>query len=338
MSEQEGTIGDDSTGERDDYELPSEAEPVPYSLGGESTSMIGVSRESHLLDHSMKGGRRIPVLLKIEGAEAVESFIVDRPEVFIGRETDCRIVFPNAGISRKHARMVWENFTQPDEFPICRIYDLGSRNGTALNGKKVSEAALADGDRVIFGDAVMGFFLKDEAEMSFTSRLLNLAKTDALTGLANRLAFQSEAERAVSRARRYGITLSLAILDIDFFKKVNDTYGHVVGDGVLRRLAEILRESGRITDFVGRLGGEEFGILMPDTSLEDSLIYIRRLHEIISATPYVHENSVSVPIAASIGVATLSGAHSTWTALYEAADGYLYEAKRDGRNCIRHQR
>lgn len=161
-----------------------------------------------------------------------------------------------------------------------------------------------------------------------------LATTDALTGLHNRRHFFHLASDELDRAMGYGRLLSVVMLDVDHFKRVNDTYGHMVGDQVLCAVAETCRTTLRGTDIIGRYGGEEFAILLPDTSLENARHIAERLRATLAQTPIVAENT-TLAITASLGVAALHPTEPlSIDALVDRADQALYAAKELGRNCI----
>ena len=178
-----------------------------------------------------------------------------------------------------------------------------------------------------------------QKELVETNRRLELLSiTDGLTKLHNHRFFQDELARAFEESHRYQRPLSLAMIDIDFFKKVNDTYGHAVGDDVLKRVAEIYRESVRSTDLVARYGGEEFAVMMPETDLEDAMTFAEKIRSIIEATP-VQTQAGPLQITVSLGVAsvprsTINGSKE----LIIAADKALYRAKKGGRNQVQAER
>jgi diguanylate cyclase (GGDEF)-like protein len=161
------------------------------------------------------------------------------------------------------------------------------------------------------------------------------AVTDQLTGLYNRRAFADMAEKEVGRARRYQRPLALILFDIDHFKQVNDTHGHLVGDQVLRILTEKVTKTTRSTDFVCRYGGEEFIVLMPEAGREEALAMAERLREMVSGiTVVAPEGTLSLTI--SLGIAALgSAAEETLEGLINRADKAMYEAKAAGRNTVR---
>jgi len=160
-----------------------------------------------------------------------------------------------------------------------------------------------------------------------------LSVTDGLTGLYNRRHFDLNIEREYMRTKRYPAELSLALVDIDFFKKVNDTFGHQYGDYVLREISDIISASFRKTDMIFRYGGEEIAIVMPGTSLENSLIPLGRLREKIAQHKFEY-NGEETSLTISVGVSANSAEVSSQTVLVECADKALYKAKQDGRNKV----
>ena len=152
-----------------------------------------------------------------------------------------------------------------------------------------------------------------------------------MTGLANRRYFIEQAELELSRHNRYSTELSLIMLDIDFFKKINDTYGHNVGDLVLQKIAEVSRTILRDVDIIGRIGGEEFAILLPETNIEDSIKVAERLRtEISNASVFLEKEEVK--FTSSFGVVAAN--KSNIDKLLIKADKALYKAKESGRNRV----
>jgi two-component system cell cycle response regulator len=165
-------------------------------------------------------------------------------------------------------------------------------------------------------------------------RLELLSITDGLTKLHNHRFFQDELARAFEESQRYQRPLSLAMIDIDFFKKINDTYGHAVGDDVLKQAAVLYRNSVRSTDLVARYGGEEFAVMMPETSLQDGITFAEKIRHLMEESA-LETQAGAVPATVSIGVASVphSRIHSA-KELIVAADKALYRAKRGGRNQV----
>ena len=160
-----------------------------------------------------------------------------------------------------------------------------------------------------------------------------LSVTDPLTGLYNRRHFEDNLEREFLRASRYNNELSFAIIDIDFFKKVNDTYGHSAGDYVLKEVAYLILQNLRKTDMVFRYGGEEFTIIITETPIERAVVPLERLRKAVEEYPFNH-NGQKIQVTISVGVSEVSKKIETVNQLFEDADKALYKAKENGRNQI----
>ena len=165
------------------------------------------------------------------------------------------------------------------------------------------------------------------------AEMKELARTDELTGLANRRELMRRLEEEVGRARRYGSPLSFAILDLDRFKAVNDRYGHQVGDRVLRRIGELLDERTRSPDMAGRYGGEEFGLVLPESTAEEAVALGERILERVRDLAFEADGR-EFGLTASIGVAELGDAEEPTDRLIRAADEALYRAKEEGRDRV----
>jgi len=173
-------------------------------------------------------------------------------------------------------------------------------------------------------------FLRNRIEQT-----VEQAVTDGLTGLHNRRYMESHLDTLVREALKTGRDLSLLVADIDFFKQVNDGYGHDAGDEVLREFAERMRRNTRGIDLACRLGGEEFVIIMPDTELERAYQVGERLRACVAAEPFQISSDLAIRVTISVGIATLEGGDDTPQMIYKRADQALYAAKRSGRNRVR---
>jgi diguanylate cyclase (GGDEF)-like protein/PAS domain S-box-containing protein len=165
------------------------------------------------------------------------------------------------------------------------------------------------------------------------TELMVLATTDPLTGVLNRRAFGEQGDREISRARRYDIPLSVLMLDVDHFKRINDTFGHMAGDQVLRLMAEVMRKTLRETDLIGRIGGEEFAAILTETPIEGALDTSERLRKSIESKPLETEDGVVV-YTASIGVTEYRTTDKSLEQTLKRADAALYKAKASGRNRV----
>ena len=160
-----------------------------------------------------------------------------------------------------------------------------------------------------------------------------MSVTDPLTGLYNRRHFEDCVEREFLRSKIYKSNLSFAIIDIDFFKKINDTYGHSCGDFVLKEVAYKILQTFRKTDMVFRYGGEEFTVIITETPMEKAVIPLERLRKAIYNTEFLYRNQ-PVKLSISIGVSEVNDSTETIHELFEKADKALYKAKENGRNQI----
>ena len=184
----------------------------------------------------------------------------------------------------------------------------------------------------------VGRLERENLDLIVKNKILSEAQSrDALTGLYNRWFLTDKIEAEINRSLRHGAPLSLMMLDIDHFKRVNDTYGHSAGDHVLQSVGKVLRESCRVYDIPSRYGGEEFCILLPETKIDNTSVVANRIRERLQSAD-MEVPGASVVVTASIGVATLDGgggdAVLTGSALIDRADRALYSAKERGRNRV----
>lgn len=162
-----------------------------------------------------------------------------------------------------------------------------------------------------------------------------IAQVDHLTGALTRRGFVEQAEREIARAQRSDRPSALVMLDVDHFKSVNDSHGHVTGDQVLHQIAKIAGVTLRPIDIIGRLGGEEFAVLLPETDAAEAVVVAERLRMAIADHPMRLSNGGTVHVTASFGVAALTPTLTSVPAWFESADAMLYAAKASGRNCTR---
>jgi len=185
-----------------------------------------------------------------------------------------------------------------------------------------------------FGAFLTDLRARHQAEAKNAALLEQLerqAMSDALTGLPNRRAFEVEAGRIVARAKRSGSPITVGIADIDHFKRVNDQYGHPVGDEVLNAVSAVLSQAARAADFVARIGGEEFGMLFPDARPETALAVAERMRRAVEGFTITTSGGLQLSITISIGLAAFG---SSLSEALSQADKALYEAKNKGRNRV----
>jgi diguanylate cyclase (GGDEF)-like protein len=246
----------------------------------------------------------------------------------VGRSSETTLSFPDVpSISRRHARLT---FSDGEVW----LEDLGSRNGTFLNDEPLRESRqLASGDRFQVGTCVFKFLHEEDAENAYHEAIYNLVIRDGLTNVFNRRRFNEELDREFQRARRYARPLALVLLDVDHFKRINDAYGHVSGDTVLRALAHAVENLLRPEQLLARVGGEEFVVLCPETPRDGAGVLAERLR-IASETLDVASRGCRITVTCSFGVAELEATMRSSEELYGAADHALYMAKSAGRNRV----
>jgi diguanylate cyclase (GGDEF)-like protein len=275
-----------------------------------------------------------PVLVKLDEADMSHRYSIDKPEIQIGRDMMADIMINDTRSSRRHVRVQYINHDHPDQTPEVWVEDLGSTNGTFLNGARLTKRErLKDRDKILIGSTLFSFSVRDQEELQADQRLLELATTDALTGLCNRGMFNREVVKEFDRARRYKRELSLVIFDIDHFKKFNDNYGHQHGDFVLKEIGRLVHLNQRSNDISSRYGGEEFALLLPETVMDGALINAERLRQSVAENNFTKgENSCQVTI--SLGIATQEPSMDGCDDLIRLADKALYHSKAEGRNRV----
>lgn len=214
--------------------------------------------------------------------------------------------------------------------PCFRAY-LGVPLKTS-DGYNVGSLCAADTKPREFSSAEVAMLSKFARIVVDQLELRRIAGRDQLTGAFTRRGFIERINQEVERFRRYRRPASLAVIDIDHFKGINDTHGHPAGDAVLREVAGLLRGQKRPSDVLGRIGGEEFAMLMPETSADGALAAAERLRESIAATEFGSKTGLHLRVTASFGIAALDPAITDAESWFAAADVPLYAAKRGGRN------
>jgi diguanylate cyclase (GGDEF)-like protein len=273
-----------------------------------------------------------PVLTVLSGTNAGAIHHLDRTRAtLLGRGEDCDIVIDDPAVSRHHARIVRE---ADGSFAVV---DLGSTNGTFVNAQRVARVGLSTGFRVQLGpETVFRFALVDETEDALHERLYELSTRDALTGVFNRKYFFERLGAELSRAVRNGDELGVVMFDLDHFKAVNDTLGHVAGDRVLRAVATRASQVLRAADVLARYGGEELVAILRARDVQEAVRAAERVREAIETlTVSVGDAGDVARVTISAGVATLreTGTPDP-TELIARADARLYRAKITGRNRV----
>lgn len=268
-------------------------------------------------------------LTALTGSSTGIVFKLPRGLAMLGRAQEAEVRLLDDGVSRHHARFEQEG----REVSIC---DLESRNGTFVNSKRLDgRVKLVDGDKVQVGrGTVLRFAYHDAIDDSFHEQLLSSALRDPLTGLFNKRYLMDRLDSELKFARRHETALSLLMLDIDHFKVLNDTHGHLAGDAVLANLATVLTGAVRNEDVVARFGGEELVVVLRAIALDTAQQLGERLRKLIEACITMH-NGAELRATTSIGVAGFPTQRAeSVDAFVEAVDQALYRAKNAGRNRV----
>lgn len=262
--------------------------------------------------------RRLGARYRISPGAAIE----------VGRSPHAAISLPEVpSLSRNHARLRFQDGR-------VRLEDLGSRNGTFVNDRAVRGAAeLRSGDRFQVGAVHFKFLHERDVEHAYYEAIYEMVARDGLTGVYNRRKFFDEGSREFARSQRYGRPLALVMIDIDYFKRVNDQHGHLGGDAVLKHLAARLQPLVRTEELFARLGGEEFAVLCPETDAGRAGVLAEKLRELCRSEAF-DCNGVPVEVTISCGVAGVQPAMSRFEDLIRVADEALYQAKRLGRDRV----
>lgn len=281
----------------------------------------------------VEGERGLPktrgILVQMGGLEAGRLYRLSIEGTSLGRSKSCTMQFDDTSLSRVHARI-----SQMAGHFVFE--DVDSLNGSYVNGLRVKRAELSDGDRVRLGTGVsLRFQIMDEEEENALVSTYESSIRDGLTGIFNRRQLEERLSAEVSFALRHRTTVSAILLDIDHFKLINDTNGHLGGDAVLRAAAKTLTAAIRQEDILGRYGGEELLVVARGTALPGAVQVAERLRRAVDAMQVPFANT-SLHVTVSVGVASLEccGEARSVMGLLRCADERLYRAKDLGRNRV----
>jgi diguanylate cyclase (GGDEF)-like protein len=267
------------------------------------------------------------VLVQMSGAETGR---IHRAvgTITMGRGEGCSVRFDDGTLSRVHARLI-----EREEEHV--LEDAGSLNGTYVNERRITSAVLFDGDRLRLGSgASLRFHLIDEEEERALVRTYDSSIRDGLTGVFNRRHLEERLASETAFALRHGTDLSVVMIDLDHFKRINDARGHLAGDAVLRHVATLISALVRMEDIVARYGGEELCVVTRGVGMEGAALLGERIRASIEGARILFEGAI-LGVTASVGTGSLSECgNRTAAGLLARADGLLYQAKALGRNRV----
>lgn len=273
-----------------------------------------------------------PALVVLMGPQGYvgKQYMLTQSEYVLGRSVDCGIHLDDKSVSRNHARLV----VVGNDVTVC---DLGSANKTVVNGNilnPMSPMRLKNNDQLKIGNLILKFLEKGNIE-ALTNRELNeKAVKDGLTGAYTKGALLERGPELIKRSETLSEELSLIVLDIDFFKKINDQYGHAAGDYVLKEMSNVISTKVvRSQDFFARYGGEEFVILLAHTPLRAAAEVAERIRANIESMQFNFDGK-RIPVTVSLGVATRKPQEDSWEPFFKRGDTALYQSKQNGRNRV----
>lgn len=279
-----------------------------------------------------QAGQAPPALVLLVGpANSVgRQWSLDDTDKILGRSESSDISIPDPSISKSHAKFV---IVGGD----VSIIDLESTNKTVVNGEQLAPLTakkLSNNDQVKTGNVIFKFLERGNIETVSAAQTFGRAMTDALTGINNKGALDQKAEEWFRKSDLLDAPLSLITFDIDFFKKVNDTYGHAAGDYVLQELTRVVKTKLiRENDFFARTGGEEFCLLLLGSSVKTAADIAERIRKTIEEHNFNYQGT-GLPITISVGVSQKIAIDKEFETLFTRADEALYKSKRSGRNQV----
>ena len=277
-----------------------------------------------------------PALVFLSGELIAVPIPLEREEVILGRALEADVRVNDTKVSRRHAK-INKVLKESGEVEYV-LTDFGSRNGILVNGQRVARAALENGDKITVGEHILRFDLLDEIDREYQRQIHRLISHDDLTGLLSSRSFFSELRREAARAKVEDRPFCVLMMDVDHFKSVNDTHGHLTGSKTLEEIGAVIIETMRSGDAAARFGGEEFAAFLLDAEVTQAVVAAERIRSAIENRDFTvvrtgkPEETHHVTI--SIGIASFPDDSSDPIELVEMADSALYRAKREGRNRV----
>ncbi len=318
--------------------------------------LVAIVSVAGLFIHRRRQGRLEQQAAEARALATRFSLALDRiPTYIYMKDQQRRYIYANRatldlfGVSEEELRgSVDSRFFPPET--VARLHEIDSR--VLERGEDTAEVVISrepGGDRRVYWEIKTPIY--DDGKKSriwglcgvstditeremLKEQLERQAREDHLTGLANRRYFMEQGHTELARAQRYDELLSLLMLDVDHFKSINDSHGHKAGDIVLQKLSRIMQETLREVDVIGRIGGEEFAVMLPETALHEAAEIAERLRENVARTEVILETGLALHVTVSIGVATLQKNDINIDMLLKHADEALYQAKEGGRNRV----
>lgn len=278
-----------------------------------------------------------PALVFLSGELIAVPIPLEREEVILGRALEADVRINDYKVSRQHAKLAKVRNGKTKNFDYI-LTDFGSRNGTFVNGERITEEKLQNGDKILIGEHILRFDLLDEIDREYQKQIHRLISHDDLTGLLSSRSFFSELRREAARAKAEDMPMCVLMMDLDHFKEVNDTYGHLTGSKTIEEIGASIINCVRSGDAAARFGGEEFAAFLLDAEITQALVAAERIRETVEQQEFSvirhGKPDTTHHITISIGISSFPDDSSDPIELVEMADSALYRAKREGRNRV----
>ncbi len=266
-------------------------------------------------------------LVQVYGKGVGRRLKLDGDVLTLGRGDTNDVVLDHDNVSRFHAEL----HTKREHHSIV---DKGSTNGTFVNDRRVKkEHLLNSGDLIKIGGSIFKFISGTDIEGLYFEEIYRMTIIDGLTEINNKRYLMEFLEREMARCQRFKRPMSLIMFDVDHFKKINDTHGHIAGDYVLKRLASLVNEKIRREELFARYGGEEFCVVMPESQVEQAVVFAEKMRELVQEADFSFD-SQRMEVTVSLGVGQMQETQHTPLDLIQYVDHALYAAKRGGRNRV----
>lgn len=279
------------------------------------------------IDNIREDEDKSPYLTFVSGPRLGQIFALDKEEITVGRSPECDLWIEDIAISRKH-------FILRVKVNQVRLEDLDSTNGTYVNGDRVKGVKLSDGDKIqISKTTILELTYLDKTRSLSEKKRYEMGVIDPVTNVYNKRYLLERLREEFSFVKRRNRDMSIIMFDLDHFKKINDTYGHLAGDLVLQKVCLKVSQAVRTDDILARYGGEEFVIVMRDAGLKEARDLAERIRRLVGDLKIRHEDH-EITLTISCGLSSMRPEFKDHLAIIAEADRHLYESKKEGRNRV----
>jgi two-component system, cell cycle response regulator len=271
--------------------------------------------------------KKVPGLTCLSGNHVGRRIMLADDRITLGRSPEATILLRDPLVSRLHLAVYFN-----PEGGNYLIRDLGSSNGTFLNGIRITEAALKDRDKILIGSTIFRFGWSDAFDLQYQTDIDHLLNIDELTGLIVKRRFDEELDRYIAVSRAHGADLAMIMIDMDGVKQINDTYGHSFGAYSIAQTGKLIKAATEHRGMASRFGGDEFMVFIPNVNIEAAQQIAEMIRQQVEAHRFEMEGILLHPTV-SVGVSNLK-TDDTMASLFKRADDALYQSKRTGRNKV----